>query len=293
MSKTKSEFSKRGLFGARVHCLGYVEKTHNHYWTDEKREQCVCFMGDKQEEVDGEHDCDLYRYVDTAFDGIAVGTTILSTKLNAYYDTPYYGREGYVVHKSEPGKFVIVYYRNNRKRLVPLDKLEKEIVTMPETNKRPRLCDILGVEVDEHFTIKGATLNGTAIIYYIQPDGRFAAIPSRAVALSDYIMDAINDPALVKHIEPTFSDDEKGFLSIMKRLGFEWLSRDVGELVTFISFWGSQPIVQVHNDKVTIFGGGGSNTISMPVDCLPCVKPGDVYSIDEVLQRGGTGNEQS
>lgn len=150
--------------------------------------------------------------------------------------------------------------------------------------QKPRICGILGVEVGEHFTIDGAMLNGTAIIYYIQPDGRFATIPSHAAELSDYIMDAINDPSLIEHIDPTFSEDEKALLRIMKRLGFEWISRDAGQFVTQIDFWRSQPREQVHDNKVIIFGGGGEYMFSVPLDCLPRVKPGEIYCIDEVLK---------
>lgn len=68
---------------------------------------------------------DKFKTVEKEFDGIYVGTTRLTTKLTATYETPPYG-EDYIRFESEcVKKFAIVYYANNRKRLVPIEYLRR------------------------------------------------------------------------------------------------------------------------------------------------------------------------
>lgn len=64
---------------------------------------------------------DKFKTIEKEFDGIYVGTTYLTTKLSAIYETPPYGND-YIRFESECVKpFAVVYYANNRKRLVPID----------------------------------------------------------------------------------------------------------------------------------------------------------------------------
>ena len=68
---------------------------------------------------------DKFKTIEKEFDGIYVGTTRLTTKLTATYETPPYGND-YVRFESECYKeFAVVYYANNRKRLVPVGCCER------------------------------------------------------------------------------------------------------------------------------------------------------------------------
>ena len=70
---------------------------------------------------------DKFKIIEKEFDGIYVGTTRLATKLAATYETPPYGND-YVRFESECYKeFAVVYYANNRKRLVPVGYFERSI----------------------------------------------------------------------------------------------------------------------------------------------------------------------
>lgn len=63
---------------------------------------------------------DKFKTIEKEFDGVYVGTTRLTTKLSATYEQPPFGND-YVRFQSECVKpFAVVYYANNRKRLVPI-----------------------------------------------------------------------------------------------------------------------------------------------------------------------------
>ena len=111
--------------GQKVICSAYVKKTKNHYETSEDRDDCD-FWADGSDEgvaVEDFHICDKFVRVPKPFKGVYVGTTVLTTKILAEYDEPPYGRPGFYFSSEEPRPFVVVYYADNRKRLVPMDAI--------------------------------------------------------------------------------------------------------------------------------------------------------------------------
>ena len=134
--------------GDKVHCTKYVERNHQSIDivepfdfdsfdelfgdipNDMPRVECksvVYYDTEKKEKVAipwsefTDATIDKFKTIEKEFDGIYVGTTRLTTKLTATYETPPYGND-YIRFEGEcVKKFAVVYYANNRKRLVPID----------------------------------------------------------------------------------------------------------------------------------------------------------------------------
>ena len=118
--------------GDMVYCTAYIKHSGNHYEIyDEKQTQdripaCFYWKRDSAEgiSVDDFHNCDRYITINKRFNGIYVGTTELCTRLNAEYIDAPYGRIGYRTYCDQPQKFAVVYYANNKKRIVPINHIE-------------------------------------------------------------------------------------------------------------------------------------------------------------------------
>jgi hypothetical protein len=139
MTIVVTEKGARGMkIGDKVHCTKYVERTGQGisvldfgelsmrngepwgkqvcYFDAEKKEMCSIPYEEFTDVT-----VDKFMTSNTEFDGIYVGTTRLATKLTATYETPPYGND-YIRFESECYKpFAVVYYANNRKRLVPIE----------------------------------------------------------------------------------------------------------------------------------------------------------------------------
>lgn len=75
-------------------------------------------------EVEDYHSCEkLNRVACKEFSGICVGTTTLCTRLNAEYEEHPYKGEFFRAYSDTPEQFAVVYYADNKKRIVPLDRI--------------------------------------------------------------------------------------------------------------------------------------------------------------------------
>ena len=123
--------------GDRVHCTAYVERTGQGISVldltdftllenDLPPEKMVCYCENNKVITIPFHEftdvtIDKFKTIKKEFDGVYVGITRLTTKLSATYETPPFGND-YVRFQSECVEpFAVVYYANNRKRLVPID----------------------------------------------------------------------------------------------------------------------------------------------------------------------------
>lgn len=121
--------------GDRVKCSAYIKHSKNHYEIISSRQDQFgvpgCCMRDgcseESEAVEDFHNCERYRTIEKDFTGVYVGTTVLCTRLNAEYYEDNYGNTGYRTYCDNPQKFALVYYADNKKRLVPIDRLKGEI----------------------------------------------------------------------------------------------------------------------------------------------------------------------
>ena len=108
-------------------CSAYIKKTGNFYEID--KEQAYCLFHEngasESEPVEDEHWCERFRTIEKQFTGVFVGTTNLNTRLCADWDNhPYTGKLFVNTYTEEIKTFAVVYYADNAKRLVPIDRLE-------------------------------------------------------------------------------------------------------------------------------------------------------------------------
>lgn len=119
--------------GEWVHCTCYIRKAGNHYEiipaekTKNNTETALYFEHGAKDPVEVEdfHDCERIKYVDMQFDGVYVGKTTICRRLECSYEEPPYGKDGYKFEKYDPITVAIVYYGQNRKRLVPLNSIKE------------------------------------------------------------------------------------------------------------------------------------------------------------------------
>jgi len=120
---------KEGMMklGDGVLCAAYIKPAGNYYIILSEKEHgtaaCEYWAKGASEgvEVEDFHNCDRYRVIDKMFHGIYVGTTTICTRLNAEcWDDGY--QSGFRTYCDEPKKFAVVYYADNKKRIVPIDK---------------------------------------------------------------------------------------------------------------------------------------------------------------------------
>lgn len=119
--------------GDKVRCEAYIKPSGNRYIIASEREtefgvaSCYYWENGASESVEVEdcHSCNRYRIIEKAFSGVYVGTTTLCTRINAEGWDDSYGNSGFRTHCDEPKKFAIVYYADNKKRLVPIDKIKE------------------------------------------------------------------------------------------------------------------------------------------------------------------------
>ena len=124
--------------GDKVHCTKYVERRRqgisvvdcspffDFVSDDVPRREVVYFDTEKNKTASIPYDefeevtVDKFKTIEQEFDGVYVGTTRLATKLWAILEE--WGGGGYINFRSRDfEKFAVVYYANNRKRLVPVD----------------------------------------------------------------------------------------------------------------------------------------------------------------------------
>ena len=111
-------------FGDRVKCRAYIKRSKKHYVQTEELVDCYDREIHDILLTEDFHSFERYDVIPAEFQGIYVGSTLLGTSVTAEYIEPEYGNAGYLFETANPKEFAIVYYRNNRKHLVPIEKVE-------------------------------------------------------------------------------------------------------------------------------------------------------------------------
>lgn len=120
--------------GTLVLCKSYVRKSGNmfEYLKETETEYGIpsCRLWNKathkySEEIDDYMETNRFEKIEGNFEGIYVGTTSLCTTIfcSSEYDL-WNGGDYFRFGKTNPQQFAIVYYADNKKRLVPIDDLE-------------------------------------------------------------------------------------------------------------------------------------------------------------------------
>ena len=127
MSTNTTERANLSL-GDMVVCSAYIRPSGWHFEIYDQPEQSAYLIGNGQtegKEVDGFESCEKFVMKTALFTGVFVGVTTLCTELFCEWNENPYGRSGYQCSSVNPKPFAIVYYAENKKRLVPMESIKK------------------------------------------------------------------------------------------------------------------------------------------------------------------------
>ncbi len=154
----------------------------------------------------------------------------------------------------------------------PREAAVSSVAVAASTTDKPRLCQVLGVDVGERFKVlvgdKEQELLG---LFWVSRNGRFFA--SRDFALMDTLFalcEAINHPEKIERI-PHLTEKER---EICLLLGAKWVSRDVdGDLVRL---WENKP-----KERDNGLWDYGTRCAWIRVKCFPSVRPGQLIQVED------------
>lgn len=127
MTTSTTEMPKLRL-GDRVSCSAYIRPSGNHFEIDNgDAGKALLWRKDatEGEEIEDYESCEKFVTKAALFTGVFVGVTWLCTELFCEWNEPPYGRSGFQCSSINPKPFAIVYYAENKKRLVPMDSIKK------------------------------------------------------------------------------------------------------------------------------------------------------------------------
>lgn len=127
MTTSTTEMPKLRL-GDWVSCSAYIRPSGNHFEIDnEDTGTALLWRKDatEGEEIEDYESCEKFVTKTALFTGVFVGVTWLCTELFCEWNDPPYERSGFQCSSINPKPFAIVYYAENKKRLVPMDSIEK------------------------------------------------------------------------------------------------------------------------------------------------------------------------
>ena len=125
---------KKIPLGQRVKCFSYLKKTSANYIITDTNDFGRVGMPDVAYRTWEDHAKDIdriedyddqnrYELIEKEFEGIYVGTTTVNLNLTCEeFDDGY--TQGFKIESDTPFKCARIYYRDNKSRLVPLDRLE-------------------------------------------------------------------------------------------------------------------------------------------------------------------------
>ena len=127
MTTSTTEMPKLRL-GDWVSCSAYIRPSGNHFEIDnEDTGTALLWRKDatEGEEIEDYESCEKFVTKMALFTGVFVGVTWLCTELFCEWNDPPYGRSGFQCSSINPKPFAIVYYAENKKRLVPMDSIAR------------------------------------------------------------------------------------------------------------------------------------------------------------------------
>ena len=85
---------------------------------------------------------------------------------------------------------------------------------------RPRICSILGVEIEEPFNIKGIACNPCKV----QENTYYVVDRNNDVLHTKHLLRAINDISTIEKIK--YTNEQKEIFRALKTLGYNYIARD-------------------------------------------------------------------
>lgn len=129
-----AEKKRTPTFGQLVKCAAFIKPSGNFYAVNNGTEvedflgipQCAYWEHGASEGVTVEdfHECNRFKIIRKEFSGIFVGTTVRNTRVSVELNDHPYSGSHFITETTRPEKFAVVYFANNKKRLVPLTEIE-------------------------------------------------------------------------------------------------------------------------------------------------------------------------
>lgn len=139
---------------------------------------------------------------------------------------------------------------------------------------KPRLAEILGVEVGERFLLQRE--DGTKVQFWVTESGQYATNPPMMNGSSYMMIDAINNPALVIK-PPKLTKPE---LAICKAVGAKWVTLD--STPSDVCLWKHKPVNTDPIGNVKWGSISGSGVIAcIGKSLFPSVHPGDCIEVND------------
>ena len=154
-----------------------------------------------------------------------------------------------------------VVEENSNKLKETLINGNKEEVNM-DKQARPRICEVLGVEVGECFCIKGFCEKD--VDFCIENDGTFSTRPSNVQGSSVALLRTLDHPDRIIR-KPRFTEQEVERAKAIKMIypnAYRLKNSDV-----FVQVWGKEGILLAHAE----------------VDLFPSLRPGQPVELDEII----------
>ncbi len=142
---------------------------------------------------------------------------------------------------------------------------------MEKTMDKPRLCEVLGVDVGERFKVRDDVHEKILGPFFVRGDGYLVG-PSAVHSLDACyaLIEAINHPEKIVR-EPRLTDTER---DICRLLGAKWVSRDTDSSQVYL--WKTEPEPQPGGVWV-----GGKSCAQMWARFFPSVKSGQLVQVED------------
>ena len=159
-------------------------------------------------------------------------------------------------------------------RATPNKALADDIIAWvgADTADKPRLAEVLGVEVGERFGIE--EFGGNELIFYLDRYGVLRWADDNGTS-DTAIYTAINHPESIIRA-PRLTEPE---IAIMRALGAKWVSRDKG--FDDVYLWSDKPKVSKDYEEYYIPSNPGDCISSTQARLFPSVKSGDCIELED------------
>ena len=92
--------------------------------------------------------------------------------------------------------------------------------------QKPRICEILGVNVGQKFNIKGKKYSSPFYLSEAEVDGSMFLYNNNGISDNGSMLTVIiNNPSLMEII-PEYTDEQKEIFKALKTLGYNYIARD-------------------------------------------------------------------
>lgn len=140
-----------------------------------------------------------------------------------------------------------------------------------EEKMKPKICEILGVEVGEEFRIKGQD----GVVFWIRDDGTFATQPVNAPESSKALLRALDHPEWVEHL-PLWSHDEVALARVFLKACLNEKDAFFIRKVSGRLYWGV--------DSGGVCSGGVVPDDSLlPINLFPQIKNGQKVYLRDIV----------